>query len=79
MLRVANTGISAAYDAHGREIARSRQFVVDVLQVRVQPRAGATPYVRTGDAPVLGLSLILAVLGAWGARRAKKRAGIAGP
>jgi apolipoprotein N-acyltransferase len=79
MLRVANTGISAAYDARGREIARSRQFVVDVLKVRVQPRGGATPYVLTGDAPVLGLALILASLGAWCARRGQKKAGIAGP
>jgi apolipoprotein N-acyltransferase len=76
-LRVANTGISAAFDAGGREIARTRQFVVDVLPVSVQPRQGATPYVRTGDAPVLGVALALAGLGGWRARRVEKRAGIA--
>lgn len=59
LLRATNTGISAIIDHHGRAAARLAQFKAGALAGRVTPRAGATPYVRTGDWPVLGLCLLL--------------------
>jgi apolipoprotein N-acyltransferase len=59
MLRAANTGPSAAIDHRGQVLARSPQFEALVLPATVQPRRGATPYVRAGNAPLV---LLLAAL-----------------
>jgi apolipoprotein N-acyltransferase len=53
MLRATNNGVSALIDHRGRLLAVSPQFEVFVLKGEVQPRRGATPYVLTGNAPVL--------------------------
>ncbi len=53
LVRATNTGVTALVDASGRVQARLPSFEVGVLQGRVQPRVGATPYVRWGDLPVL--------------------------
>ncbi len=53
LLRVTTNGISAFVDHHGRIMARSVQFQREVLRGEVQPREGATPYVRFGNWPVL--------------------------
>lgn len=53
MARATNTGITAVIDSRGRIIARSRPFSVQVLQTKVQPLQGATPYGRTGDTLVI--------------------------
>jgi apolipoprotein N-acyltransferase len=64
LLRATNTGITAVVDADGRVLARHPQFERGVLRATVQPRTGATPYVRTGDGPLL--IICLAMLGiAW--------------
>ena len=63
LLRATNTGITALVDATGRVTAQLPSFEVGVLRGNVQPRLGATPYVRWGDWPVLawlGASLVLA-------------------
>ena len=39
--------------ADGKVVARSRQFETETVTQRVQPRAGATPYVRWGNWPVV--------------------------
>ena len=39
------------------------QFEVHALTHRVTPLAGATPYVRAGDAPVVVAALLVAALG----------------
>ncbi len=52
MLRAANTGPSAAIDHRGRVVARTPQFQATVLSVTVEPRRGATPYVRAGNLPL---------------------------
>lgn len=64
LVRSTNTGITAAVDERGRVIAQVPQFAVDALVVDVVPHQGATPYVRTGDWPVLiltSLGLILSL------------------
>ena len=68
MLRVTTNGISALVDHHGRILARSRQFEAAVLSGTVQPRSGATPYVRLGNTPVVVLMLV-ALLAGWVAGR----------
>ena len=69
MLRATNNGISAVIDHRGNVLATSPQFEVAVLDGKVQPQAGATPYVLAGNWPVLfGLFLALGVSG-WLARR----------
>ena len=57
LLRVTGTGLTAALGADGRVRARAPQFEPAVLRAEVQPRAGATPYARFGDAPFLALAL----------------------
>ncbi len=68
MLRATNSGISALIDHRGRVTGRTGLFQAVVLRGEVQPRAGATPYVRLGDAAVLVLAGVLAAAGAVAAR-----------
>ena len=73
MLRATNTGISAIIDHRGRIVSRGPAFAVTVVEGRVEPRAGLTPYVRMGDGPAVGAGFLLALLpaltGAWRRRR----------
>jgi len=62
MLRATNTGITAIIDAGGRVLATVPQFEARVLRGEVVPHAGATPFVRFGNAPVVLLSLVLPLL-----------------
>jgi apolipoprotein N-acyltransferase len=71
LLRATNTGITAAVDHKGRVLARAPQFEVASLTAEVTPRAGATPYVRWLDWPVLILSV--AALGLLLTRRVRPR------
>jgi apolipoprotein N-acyltransferase len=59
LLRAANDGVTAVIDASGRVVARAPEFAPAVLRGTVQPRGGATPYLRTGDWPVIALVLLL--------------------
>ncbi len=69
MLRATNNGISAMIDHSGNVLATSPQFEVAVLDGKVQPQSGATPYVLVGNWPVL-FGLFSAVgLSGWLARR----------
>jgi apolipoprotein N-acyltransferase len=74
MLRATNTGVTAIIDARGEVDARLPSFTEGRLDGRVQGHAGATPYVRAGNAPAILLALALAAVAAWGARRAARRA-----
>jgi apolipoprotein N-acyltransferase len=53
MLRSTNTGITAIIDERGRITRQLPQFEAAVLTGVVRPFTGATPYVRTGDWPVV--------------------------
>lgn len=57
MLRATNTGISALIGPGGEIIASSAAFEKTVVNGEIQPRAGSTPYVRTGNAVTVGLLL----------------------
>lgn len=61
MLRSTNTGITALIDSDGAVMARLPQFETGVLSGQVQPRSGATPFVRAGNVPVV----LIALLGLW--------------
>jgi apolipoprotein N-acyltransferase len=66
MLRATNNGVSAMIDHRGDVLATSPQFEVAVLNGKVQPRSGATLYVRFGNWPVLlGLFFVLGLCGFW--------------
>jgi apolipoprotein N-acyltransferase len=58
MLRATNDGVTALIGYDGAVIARLPQFRQGVLSGTVQPRAGVTPYVRFGNAPLLLLLVI---------------------
>ncbi|NIR61284.1 MAG: apolipoprotein N-acyltransferase [Gammaproteobacteria bacterium] len=60
MLRATNTGISALIGPRGEVRARAPQFEPRVLTGTAQPRRGATPYVRAGNAPAVWLAVLAA-------------------
>ena len=64
LLRATTNGISAIIDHKGYVVKRSPQFETYVLSGEVQPRSGATLYVRWGNWPVILLGfLVLGVVG----------------
>jgi len=66
MLRSTNTGITAIIDPAGQVVARAPQFTAQVVTGVVRPYAGATPWVRYGNWPVLvACGLMLAAAVAW--------------
>jgi apolipoprotein N-acyltransferase len=72
MARSTNTGITVFTDERGRITARAPSFEPAVLAAAVQPYTGLTPYVRTGNAPVVVLAIGL-VLAAAAAARLRRR------
>jgi apolipoprotein N-acyltransferase len=63
LLRATNTGISAVITPSGEIGAQTRLFEKAVLTAEITPLAGATPYVRLGNAAPVGLALLLAIVG----------------
>jgi apolipoprotein N-acyltransferase len=59
MLRATNTGVTAIIDPRGRVVARLPQYTEDVLAGAVQGYAGATPYVKVGNYPIVLACLAL--------------------
>jgi apolipoprotein N-acyltransferase len=59
MLRSTNTGITAVIDDRGRIVRQGEQFRAVVVSATVQPREGATPWVRFGNWPVLAVCVLL--------------------
>lgn len=78
MLRATNTGLTAIIDAKGRIVAALPLFQPGTLSGSIQGYAGATPYVRWGNTPVLlawgGLAAVLFALHLRGARRCRRAA-----
>ena len=68
MIRSANTGISAALDAHGRIMASLPLGVAGHLDVALPPAAAATIYARLGDWPSFA-----AILLCFGLARVRRR------
>jgi apolipoprotein N-acyltransferase len=71
LLRATNNGVSAIIDQSGGLVVTAPQFVQAVLSGTVQPRNGATPYARIGDAGPVLLSLVLLVGGLIASRFAR--------
>jgi len=66
VVRATNNGLSAFIGPKGEIAATAPQFEFATLDLVIQPRAGLTPYARTGNwSVVLPLFLILI----WSARR----------
>ncbi len=59
LIRATTTGISVLVDHRGQLLKQTQQFERTILRGEVQPRSGATPYVRFGNYPVIGLVLFL--------------------
>lgn len=58
LMRVTTNGVSALINFKGEITARSPQFKAHVVTGLVQPRTGATPYVRWGNSLILALVFI---------------------
>ncbi len=70
LVRVANTGITAVVDAHGRVVAELAFGTMAVLDVRLPGALPPTPYSRWGDGPVAMLLAGLALAAVGGRRQA---------
>lgn len=73
MMRATNNGISALIAPDGRVVARTKQFVPEILKGTVTPYAGLTPYARLGNYPVLLLCVVALLLGIYVPYRARVR------
>jgi apolipoprotein N-acyltransferase len=69
MVRAANDGISAVIDSLGRVVASAPEYEANVMRSKAQPRIGLTPYARIGNWPVVCLSLVFSLGGAYFGRR----------
>jgi apolipoprotein N-acyltransferase len=63
LLRATNTGITAIIAPDGGVTGRTRQFAVASLEGTIEPRKGATPYVRFGNRPVVAGAVLVLLLG----------------
>ncbi len=59
LLRATNDGITALIDARGQLLNQLPRFTSGVLQGKVIPHQGTTPYSRWGEAPTIGLCFII--------------------
>ena len=62
-LRATNTGVTAALGPDGKVLSQLGEFTQGVLNLKIQAYSGTTPYVIWGNAPILGLSCLLLILG----------------
>jgi len=59
MLRATNTGVTAIIDPRGRVVARLPQFTEGILTGEVQGYVGASPYVKSGNTPIVLVCVVL--------------------
>jgi apolipoprotein N-acyltransferase len=59
MLRATNTGVTAIIDPRGKVVARLPQFTEGILEGEVRGYAGASPYVKFGNAPIILMCVVL--------------------
>lgn len=69
LIRVANTGVTAVVDAHGRLVDQLPFGTMEALDTRIPGALPPTPYARWGDGPV---ALLLAGLGALALNRRRR-------
>ncbi len=72
MLRATNTGVTSVIGSDGRVLKMLPQHEEGVLTAQVQGYGGSTPYVRWGNAAVMGLLLGMLAL-AWSGRKSAIR------
>lgn len=70
MLRATNTGATAVVRPDGSVQARLPVFTLGTLQADVQGTQGLTPFVRAGNAPALGLGVLVLLIAFVRRRRA---------
>lgn len=73
MLRATNTGVTAIIDERGKVLQTIEIFTTAALHGLAQGFTGATPYVRVGNYPVLGLAGLLLCIGLISAFRARRK------
>jgi len=73
MLRATNTGVTSVIGVDGRVQAMLPQHEEGVLTAQVQGYVGSTPYVRWGNAGMLGLVAVMLLAAWWGQRRTSPR------
>ncbi|MBK1702373.1 apolipoprotein N-acyltransferase [Thiococcus pfennigii] len=69
LLRATNTGISAIIDYRGRLLGIVPAFERGAFGAAIQPRSGATPFVRLGNVPAVALATLLLAAAAFLAGR----------
>jgi apolipoprotein N-acyltransferase len=72
MLRATNTGVTSVIDRDGRVLKMLPQHEEGTLTAEVQGYAGSTPYVRFGNALVLGLTGLMLAAGVIRGRAGRK-------
>lgn len=65
LLRATNTGITAIIGPDGRIRERGPQFETTVVRGEIEPRSGATPYVRFGNWPVVIGAVLVVLASVW--------------
>lgn len=65
LLRATNTGITAIIGPDGAIRERGPQFEAAVVRGEIEPRSGATPYVRWGNWPVVIAAALAVVAAVW--------------
>ena len=73
LIRSTNNGISAFIDPEGKIVKRSGQFDYEVLNFKVQPRTGSTPFVIYGNWLILLSSLLIILISLNGIELVKNR------
>ena len=73
MLRATNTGVTAIIDERGKVLQTIEIFTTAALHGLAQGFSGATPYVRGGNYPVLGLAGLILCVGLISAFRAARK------
>ena len=68
MLRATNTGMTAVVNERGAVVQAATQFTLATVNASVQGYAGATPYVRWGNAAILMVCCVLLLAGFFAAR-----------
>jgi apolipoprotein N-acyltransferase len=73
LMRSTSNGITAVIGPDGAVLVTIPQFKPGILKSTVEPRAGLTPYARTGNWPILSLSFLLLIAFAVARLRARNR------